>query len=150
MARRHSRKKGRHGSNKPLEGNKKTWMKYTEKEIDQLIIKLAKTGKQPSQIGMILRDSYGIYNVKQLTKKKIAKVVQEHIKMELPEDLNYLIKKQNIILKHLDKNKHDVPSKIGLDLTKGKILGLIRYYKKVGKLPEDWNYSIEQSKLITG
>ena len=92
MARRHSRKKGRHGSNKPLEGNKKTWMKYTEKEIDQLIIKLAKAGKQPSQIGMILRDSYGIYNVKQLTKKKIAKVVQEHINMGLPEDLNYLIK----------------------------------------------------------
>ena len=99
---------------------------------------------------MILRDSYGIYNVKQLTKKKIAKVVQEHINMELPEDLNYLIKKQNVILKHLDKNKHDVPSKIGLTLTQGKILGLVRYYKKVGKLPEDWNYSIEKSKLITG
>lgn len=149
MARSHSGKKGKHGSKKPVKA-KKTWMKYSAKEVEQLVAKLAKTGKQQSQIGMILRDSYGIPDVRFVTGKKVAHIVNENIRMELPEDLVYLIKKQNRILKHIEKNKHDQPSRLGLTLTQGRIFGLVKYYKRVGRLPRDWKYSVEQSKLITG
>lgn len=148
MARSHSGKKGKHGSTKP-ERAKKSWMKYSAKEVEQLIVKLAKSGKPSSQIGMILRDNYGIHDVRLVSGKKVMHFVNEHVKMELPEDLIYLIKKQNKILRHMEGNKHDQPSKIGLTLTQGKIMGLIKYYKKVGKLPKDWKYSAEQARLLT-
>ena len=66
----HSRKKGKSGSTKALRKNKPSWSRYKENEIEQLVVKLARSGKSPSQIGIFLRDSYGIYDVKKLTGKK--------------------------------------------------------------------------------
>ena len=71
MARMHSRKKGKSGSKKPV--NKTyTWMSYKPKEIELLVLKLAKEGKSASEAGIILRDTYGIPDIKSITKKSVS------------------------------------------------------------------------------
>ena len=149
MARMHSRKKGKSGSTKPAKKDKKSWIRYSAKEIEQLVIKVAKQGHNPSMVGMVLRDSYGIPDVKALTKKKIMKILEENkIKYKLPEDLLNLIKKDIKLMKHFELNKKDMPVKRGLRLTESKIKRLVKYYKGVNKLPEDWKYERAKAKLL--
>lgn len=149
MARMHSRKKGKSGSTKPLEIKKPSWERYDEKEITLLIQKMAKQEKTASEIGIILRDTYGIPNVKILTNKKITQILkQQNLSQKLPEDLTFLIKKAIKIMKHLEQNKKDQPSKRGLTLTESKIGRLVKYYKNKNKLPADWKYTREKAKLL--
>ncbi len=140
MARMYSKKKGKSGSTKPVKKTKPNWIRYDKKEIEQLVIKLAKTGKTTSEIGIILRDTYGVPDVRFLVGKKINKILQENsLQSKLPEDLMALIKRQIKILKHLEKNKQDKPALRGLQLTISKLNRLVSYYKGTGKLPQDWN-----------
>jgi len=151
MARKYSRKKGKSGSIKPVIKTKRVWIKYDPKEIEQLVVKLSKEGNSSSKIGLLLRDRYGIPDVKALTGKKLQKILKENsLSPELPEDFKYLVKKQIKIIKHLEANKHDMPSKRGLQLTESKIKHLTKYYKSIGKLPQDWKYDREQIKLLIG
>lgn len=148
MARMYSKKHGKSGSKKPLLVTKSTWIRHNKEEIELLIQKLAKSGKTPSQIGTILRDNYGVPDVKNLTKQKINKILLKHnIKTKVPEDLAALIKKDIKILKHLELNKKDKPTKRGLTLTENKIRKLARYYKKIGKLPANWMYDKSKAGL---
>ena len=151
MARMHSRRKGKSGSKRPLSDKNKVWVKYSAEEVSKIIDKLHKSGKKPSQIGMILRDGYGIPNVRTILKKRLTTSMKEkNIKFEIPEDLMYLIRKEMNVAKHLDKNKKDMPSKRGLQLTESKIRRLVKHYKKNGVLPKDWVYNREKAKLIIG
>ena len=77
MARMYSRKKGKSGSTKTINTKKLTWLRYTNKEVEHFITKLAKEGKTPSQIGLILRDTYGVPDVKSTLKKKITIILKE-------------------------------------------------------------------------
>ena len=71
----HSRARGNAGSKKPLNPAKPTWIVYKTKEIEMLIGKLSKEGKSSSEIGLILRDSYGIPNIKQVTGKRLQEIL---------------------------------------------------------------------------
>ena len=123
-------------------------MCYKEKEIEKLIIKLAKSGNNPSEIGTILRDTYGIHSVKAVAKKKISAILKENnLLKEIPEDLMALIKKFIAVKKHLEKNKQDKTAKRGLQLTDSKIRRLVKYYKKSGRLPKDWKFEAEKVKM---
>ncbi len=149
MARMYSKKKGKSGSTKPVKKTKPNWIRYDKKEIEQLVIKLAKTGKTTSEIGIILRDTYGVPDVRFLVGKKINKILQENsLQSKLPEDLMALIKRQIKILKHLEKNKQDKPALRGLQLTISKINRLVSYYKGTGKLPQDWKYDKDKIGLL--
>lgn len=149
MARMHSRKKGKSGSKKPVKKTKKVWLRYSEKEVEQLIVKLAKQGNSQSSMGIILRDTYGVPDVRRILNKKIGKVLEENkIKSKLPEDLVFLIKKELNILKHMDTNKKDMPAKRGMQLTESKIKRLVKYYKKKGIIDKDWVYDREKAKLL--
>ena len=149
MARRYSGKRGKAGSKKPSKDTPAPWMTFSKEEIEQLVVKISKTGKYPSQVGMVLRDSYGIPDVEKATGKKITKILAEHkLSAELPEDLLHLLKKQIYLQKHLAVNKKDMPVKRGLMITKSKIKRLVDYYKETGRLPKNWTYSEEQIKLI--
>lgn len=151
MARMHSRKKGKSGSKKPVGKTKYVWVRYQPKEIEKLVIKLFNSGKSQSEIGIILRDNYGIPDVKTLTSKKIYQILKENkIVIDIPEDLKSLIKREIKILKHMETNKKDMPSKRGLQLTESKIRRLVKYYKKNGKLPSDWTYDRNRIKLLIG
>ncbi len=148
MARMHSRAKGKAGSLKPDNKSKPTWLRYTEKEIEMLVLKLAKEGMKPSAIGLHLRDSYGIPDVEFLTGKKITEILTEKgIKGKVPEDLQALLKRTIALRKHIETNNHDNTAKRGLTLTESKIRRLIKYYKKSGMLPKDWAYTAENIRL---
>lgn len=149
MARKYSGKHGKHGSKKPLKRTKPSWMTYSTKEVEQLVVKLAKSGKTASQIGLTLRDAYGIPNVPSITGKKISKILEDNkLLQELPEDLMALIKSEINLLRHIEKNKQDMAAKRGFQLTESKINKLSKYYKRTGKLPKDWKYDRDRIKLI--
>jgi small subunit ribosomal protein S15 len=149
MARTHSRAKGRSRSTKPSKKVAPSWLKYKSKEVELLIVKYAKEGKNPSQIGIFLRDEYGIPDVKLVTKRSITQVLKDKkLLKEIPEDLMALIRKAVLIRKHMEENKKDMPAKIGLQLTESKIKGLTKYYKKTGRLPMSWRYDPKRIKLV--
>ena len=141
MARMHSRKKGKSGSKKPFKRTPLSWIRYKPKEIELLVVKLAKEGKRASEIGLTLRDTYGIPDVKKIVGKKITKILAEKkLSAKIPEDLMALIKKDIAVRKHLEHNTKDETAKRGLTLTESKIKRLVKYYKEAGKLPEEWKY----------
>lgn len=148
MAKMQSRKRGKSGSKKPLKPTTPTWNRYKSKEVELLVVKLVKEGKTSSEVGIILRDSYGVPNVKQLVGKSISQLIKEkNMSTELPEDLNALIKRAALVRKHLEKNKKDMSALRGLQFTESKIKRLTKYYKRVERIPLDWKYSIEQIKM---
>ncbi len=148
MARRYSGAKGKAGSKKPIRRAVPSWGRYGAKEVEMLIYKLHKEGQTPSQIGLHLRDVYGIPDVKILCKKSITQVLADKkVLNPLPEDLMALIKKLTLIRKHLDENKQDKVALRGLQLTESKIQSLIKYYKRTGKLAKDWKYDVSKAKL---
>ncbi|MBW3003490.1 30S ribosomal protein S15, partial [Candidatus Woesearchaeota archaeon] len=104
----HSRKRGKSGSKKPVKKAVPSWVRYKPKEAEMLIVKLAKEGKTPSQIGMVLRDTYGIPDIRTVMKKKISKILDEKkLLKQIPEDLMALMKKAIAVRKHLEANKQD-------------------------------------------
>ena len=151
MARMHSRKKGKSGSTKSFEKKDVSWIRYKPKEIEELVVKLSKQDMKPSQIGLILKDSYGIPDVKLLTKKRITEILEKNkVVYNIPEDLSCLIKRQIEILKHLESNHKDQTAKRGLRLTESKVNRLVKYYKKSGRLSKEWKYDKNKAKLLVG
>jgi|TARA_Y100000310_G_scaffold310148_1_gene355052 small subunit ribosomal protein S15 len=144
----YSRKKGKAGSTKPSKKVISTWVRYKPKEVELLVTKLAKEGKTASDIGIILRDTYGIPDVSAVTKKKITKILKESsLLKELPEDLMALIKKAINEKKHLENNKHDKSALRGLQLTESKIKRLVKYYKRAKRLPLNWKFEPKKLNL---
>lgn len=148
MARKYSGKKGKSGSKHPVEKTIPSWMGYKPKVIEKLIIKLAKAGKASSEIGLFLRDSYGIPSVKTVAGKKIGQILKAgKLEKTIPEDLMALIKKSIAIRTHLEANHKDMTAKRGLLLTDSSIKRLVKYYKKTGRLPADWKFQPERIKM---
>ena len=148
MARKYSGARGKAGSKKPIKKTVPSWGRYGAKEVEMLIIKLNKEGQTPSQIGLHLRDVYGVPDVKTLCNKSITKILAEKkVLAPLPEDLSALIKKLILIKKHLEENKQDQVGKRGLGITESKIQRLAKYYKRTGRLPKDWKYDVSKAKL---
>ena len=140
---------GKHGSKKPPVKRVPKWVKYKKAEVEELVVKLAKEGYTSARIGIILRDQYGIPDVKTITGKSISRIMKEHkVYPEIPEDLLSLLKKAVRLREHLEKHKKDKHSKRGLELLESKIRKLGKYYMRKGILPKDWKYSPEEAKLI--
>lgn len=148
MARMYARKKGKSGSTKPMQ-RKMPWMKLKPEEVEQIIAKLAKEGKQSAEIGMILRDQYGIPSTRDAFKKRVARIMKDKkvYNEVLPEDMYNLVRKAVNLRKHMDKNKKDYTSYRGLELTESKIRRLAKFYKKEKALPEAWKWDPEKAKL---
>lgn len=151
MARMYSRRKGKSRSKKPAERKIVSWLSYAPKEVEQLVIKLGKSGLSASMTGTTLRDSYGIPDVKVITNKKITRILEEQkLTAEVPEDILALIKKDINVTKHTEQNNHDMVGKRGKQLVESRIRRLANYYKRNGKLPKDWTFDLEKAKLLIG
>lgn len=151
MARMYSRARGKAGSKKPSEPVKPVWVPYKPKEIEQLVVKLSKTELTPSQIGLALRDTYGVPSVKALAEKKIVRILKEgNAAPSLPECMSSLIKRHIKLMKHLEVNRHDETAKRGEMIIQSKINKLAKYYKRKGVLAESWQYDKEKAKLLVG
>jgi small subunit ribosomal protein S15 len=148
MARKYSGAKGKAGSKKPLKKVTPSWSRYGAREVEMLVLKLNKEGQTPSQIGLHLRDVYGIPDVKTLCKKSITKILSDKKSLNaMPEDLMALIKKLTLVKKHLEENAQDKVALRGMQITESKIQRLIRYYKGNGRLGKDWTYDVSKAKL---
>lgn len=149
MARMYSRKRGASGSHRPALKGVPKWVEYKKDEIETLVIKLRKQECSPAMIGTILRDTYGIPSVKQITNKKIVEILKENkMDSKLPEDMLNLVKKAVNLSEHMKNNKKDVHSMRGLLQTEAKIRRLAKYYRKNNVLPETWAYDRERAKLL--
>lgn len=137
----YSRRKGKSGSTRPTKPKKPVWLSLSPKEIELLVVKLGKEGRSASQIGLILRDSYGIPDIRVVLGKRISEILAEKkISKEIPEDLLALIRRVITIHKHMELNRKDMTAKRGLLLTESKITRLVKYYKQTKRLAHDWKY----------
>ncbi|OIO41451.1 30S ribosomal protein S15 [Candidatus Pacearchaeota archaeon CG_4_9_14_3_um_filter_31_7] len=144
MATIHGHGKGKSGSHPPVLKEKPVWITMKNEEIENLVLQLHKDRESKSKIGLILRDNYGIPNVKKIIGKSIMEILDIKNIKEKPEDLMNLIRKANFLKKHLEKNKRDKSAKRGLQLIESKIRRLSKYYKKKNVLIEDWKYTKER------
>ncbi|MBI4406624.1 30S ribosomal protein S15 [Candidatus Micrarchaeota archaeon] len=147
MARLHTRKKGKSKSRKPAVSEHK-WVEFTSEEVVSFIENLAKEGKSEAGIGLILRDQYGIPNVRQITGKTINQLlVEKKLAPKYPSDLVALLRRAVRMMEHLKSNPQDKTNRIKLSHVESKIKRLVRYYRG-NKLPADWRYDPEAAALI--
>ena len=73
-----ARRKGISKSALPYRRTPPSWLKTTTAEVADQVVKLAKKGLTPSQIGVILRDSHGIAQVSHVTGSKILRMLKKH------------------------------------------------------------------------
>ena len=125
------------------------WIAYSNEEIEEFIVKFKREGKSASQIGVILRDQYGIPSVKEVTGEKITQILKRNGQAgDYPEDLLNLIKRAVNIRDHLEENPKDLHSKRGLTIIEARIRRLASYYVKEGALPEGWRYNPKEAALL--
>lgn len=149
MARMYSGKKGRSGSHKPPVKIIPRWVKLKKEEIESLVERLAKQRLSSAQIGTVLRDQYGIPDIKTIAGRTVSQIMKEKgVYPEIPEDLMNLLRKAVNLRAHLEKNKADKHSLRGLENLESKIKRLGKYYSRKGVLPPDWEYSPEKAKLV--
>ena len=148
MGRLHSHNYGKSHSTRPLDPKPPSWIKQDVKEIEELIVKYAKDDLTVSQIGVKLRDQHSIPLVKPIIKKTISQVLEENdLKTDLPEDLDNIVKKAIGLQKHLKANKSDNRNVRSLELIEAKVHRLSVYYKKVGRIPQNWKYKALVAQL---
>jgi small subunit ribosomal protein S13e len=145
----HAPGKGIASSALPYKRTPPSWLKTSSEEVVEQICKLAKKGSTPSQIGVILRDSQGIAQVKAVTGNKILRILKSNgLAPELPEDLYFLIKKAVAVRKHLERNRKDSEAKFRLILIESRIHRLARYYKTAGQLAPNWKYESSTASAL--
>lgn len=149
MARMHARRKGKSCSKRPLITENPTWVTISATEIEDIIVKMAKDGNGSAKIGLVLRDQYGVPDVKLATGKTVTQIMKEKgVAPALPEDIANLMRRAIDLNVHLKENRGDVSNKRGLMLIEARIRRLERYYKKNGVLPTDWKYSLNTAELM--
>lgn len=148
MARMHARKRGSSGSKRVYRDSAPDWVELSPDEVEKRILELYEEGHEPSIIGMILRDRYGVPSVKQVTGKKLAEVLKENNAIiGLPEDLKSLIEKALNLRKHAEEHRKDFHNIRGMQLTEAKVRRLAKYYKKKGVLPPEWKYDPKRLRI---
>ncbi|SPO34694.1 probable 40s ribosomal protein S13.e [Pseudozyma flocculosa] len=151
MGRMHSKGKGISSSALPYRRTPPSWLKATPEEVVEQITKLARKGMTPSQIGVQLRDSQGVAQVRFVTGNKILRILKSQgLAPEIPEDLYHLIQKKAVsVRKHLERNRKDMDSKFRLILIESRIHRLTRYYKAKGAVSPTFKYeSATASTLV--
>jgi small subunit ribosomal protein S15 len=147
MARMHARRKGVSRSTRPLKST--VPITTTTEEVQKLVVELRNSGLSSSQIGIVLRDTYGIPDVKSVTTKSLTQLLRDGgVAPELPEDLFNLITKALNLRDHLEENKKDLHNKRALQLTESKIRRLVRYYKNKAVLSSEWSYRLDTVEML--
>lgn len=147
----HSGKKGKSGSVRPYRKAPPKWVEQSKEEAEELVVKLAKDGMTPSQIGVALRDQYGIPSARMITTQRVGEIIEKNgIKKEIPEDLMDLLEIAVNLDRHRVEKPQDMVAKRGAQLVESKIRRLVKYYHREGKLPADWEYDLATAKLLVG
>ncbi len=148
MARMHRRRKGKSSSKRPSLEKPPDWVSLKPEEVEKLVVKLHEDGLQTAHIGIHLRDQYGIPSVRLLTGKSITHILRDHgVEMDMPEDLRNLMRKAVGLAGHLREHRKDLHNRRNLELIEAKIRRLVRYYKREGVLPGEWEYSRRTAEI---
>ena len=149
MARMHARRKGRSCSTRPMISENPAWVTLNATEVEDLIVKMSKDGYTSARIGLMLRDQYGVPDVRLLSGKCITEIMKDKgVAPALPEDLSSLMRRAIALNVHLRENKGDHSNRRGLQLIESKIRRLEHYYKDNGIIPADWKYSLKTAELM--
>lgn len=73
----HSNGKGIASSALPYSRTPPSWLRIESDDVEKTVGKLARKGLTPSQIGVVLRDSHGIGQVKSVTGNKILRILKK-------------------------------------------------------------------------
>ncbi|MCW6169005.1 MAG: 30S ribosomal protein S15 [Thermoplasmatales archaeon] len=140
MSRMHTRKRGKSKSRRlhtPEEGK---ISQLTNDEIIKTAVDLKKSGLTNSVIGVRLRDQYAVPGTRTELGAKLNTIFKENnLSDPVPEDLMSLIKRYKNVKAHTEVNRKDQSNIRGQGLIMAKILRLVKYYKREGYLPEEWN-----------
>mgnify|MGYP003706243375 CR=1 FL=1 len=149
MGRMYTKGKGISRRSLPYRKAPPSWVQISASDLTEQIVKMAKRGQSPSQIGVVLRDQYGIPQVKGVTGQKILRVLKvQGVAPQLPEDLYHLIKKAVNIRKHIEKFRADRDGKFRLILVESRIHRLARYYRKAKALPPTFRYQSKKADTL--
>jgi len=149
MARMHARRRGISRSVRPYRTEAPEWSNKDKDTIIKQIIDLRRKGMSTAEIGLVMRDKYGIPRVKLVTGKRITEILNENgMGVDIPEDLRNLIEKALGLRKHLAANKRDIHNKRQLMLTESKVRRLVKYYVKSKRLPAGWVYKPETAEIL--
>jgi len=150
MARLYSRKKGKSGSKRPARDKSPEWLSRSSKEVEELVVKYAKKGQTSAEVGTLLRDQYGIPDIKLATGKRVMTILNENdLRLKIPSDLADLVKSAKNLSEHLKTHKHDMDAKRGLQLAESKLRRLAKYYKRGGIIPQTWKYKEERLEQLS-
>ena len=120
----------------------------TKEKVEKIILDMVKEGKSLAEIGSILRDQYGIFDVREVLGTKLKRFLEKKgIKQRIPDDLKALFRRYLIVRKHLLVHKKDKHSKRGLMIIESKIKRLIKYYKRKGVLDPKFRFDKENVVL---
>jgi small subunit ribosomal protein S15 len=148
MGRMHTHRHGKSHSIRPTTLRAPSWITLTPTEIEALVVKYAKDGLTPSQIGIKLRDQHAIPLIKPITKKGINQILEEKdLKPDMPEDLENIVNKAVGLQKHLKENKGDNRNVRSLELIEAKVHRLSVYYKRIERIPKTWKYKSVVAQL---
>ncbi len=95
-----------------------------------------------------MRDEYGVPLIKPILGKRISQLLEENNSTpEMPEDLNQLVQKALALQKHLKVHNTDKRNIRSLELIEAKIHRLSKYYKRKGKILQNWKYAAVIARL---
>lgn len=103
---------------------KPVWLKMSEEELRKLVLELAEK-YQPAQIGLILRDQYGVPTTK-VFGKKLSAYLREAGKNEFFEVKN-IEKKVSKIKEHMKNNGQDKKAKHKFQKANSRLNALKKY-----------------------
>ncbi|MAG39638.1 30S ribosomal protein S15 [Candidatus Pacearchaeota archaeon] len=110
--------------------DKPVWVKMKEPELKKLIAELSEKNS-PSQIGMILRDQYGIPTTKVFGKK--LKAYMEELGIERNEDLENAEQKVEGLKEHMKNNVTDRKAKHKLQRAQSRLNITRKYAERKAK-----------------
>ena len=146
----YSRRKGKSGSTRPSRQKSSEWMVRSSKDVEELVVKYSKKGLTPSQVGLLLRDQYGIPDIKLAAGKGVTQIMKENeLGLKIPADLADLVLCAKNLALHLNAHKHDMDAKRGLQLAESKLRRLAKYYKRNGVIPAGWKYKEERLEHLS-
>jgi len=105
---------------------KPVWLKMSEEELKKTIAELAEK-YQPAQVGLILRDQYGVPTTK-VFGKKLAVYLKE-LGFETTAELKNVTTKFEKLKEHLKANVTDKKAKHKLQKAQSRLMKVTRYHQ---------------------
>ncbi len=140
MSRMHTRKRGKSRSHKTGIYDPAKFAYIDQKEVLEAALNMRKENVSVSEVGLRLRDHYGVPGTKYVFGKKLSKLLEENgAKVDFPADLSNLIERYKNATKHTKVSPKDLANIRKRGLIMAKILRLVKYYRRENKIPDNWS-----------